>query len=172
MGQSKTAKKKSAGTLAILAAEAAGIDFRVLEYEHDPASGSYGEEAVRALGLVPEQVFKTLVARLDAVGDDSGVHVVAVVPVSRQLDLKAVAACFGAKRAAMAEAADAQRLTGYVLGGISPLGQRQRSPTVLDESAAGLATIYVSAGRRGLQIALAPEDLRRLCAAKLAAIAR
>jgi Cys-tRNA(Pro)/Cys-tRNA(Cys) deacylase len=163
----KRSAKAPANTLAICAAEAAGIDFRILEYEHDPASGSYGEEAVRALGLAPEQVFKTLVARLD-----SGVHVVAVIPVSRQLDLKAVAACFGAKRAAMAEAGDAQRLTGYVLGGISPLGQRQRSPTVLDESAAGLETIYVSAGRRGLEIGLAPQDLRRLCEARQASIAR
>jgi len=167
MAKNKPAKKKTAKTLAIGAAEAAGIDFRILEYDHDPAAGSYGEEAVRALGLAPEQVFKTLVARLD-----SGAHVVAVIPVSRQLDLKAVAACFGAKRAAMAEPAAAERLTGYVLGGISPLGQRQRSPTVLDESAAGHQRIYVSAGRRGLEIGLAPDDLRRLCGAELASIAK
>ncbi|MEE8524472.1 MAG: Cys-tRNA(Pro) deacylase [Thermoanaerobaculia bacterium] len=167
MARRKSAKKKSAKTLAIRAAEAAGIRFRILEYEHDPSSGSYGEEAARTLGLTPEQVFKTLVARLD-----SGAHVIAVIPVSRQLDLKAVAACFGAKRAAMAEAAAAQRLTGYVLGGISPLGQRQRSPTALDQSAAGLERIYVSGGRRGLEIEIEPEDLRRLCQAQFAPIAR
>ncbi len=160
-------KKSSAKTQAIRAAEEAGIDFRILEYEHDPASESYGEEAVEALGQSPEQVFKTLLARLD-----SGAHVVAVVPVSRQLDLKAIAACFRAKRAAMADAGDAQRLTGYVLGGISPLGQRQRLPTVLDASAEGFDTIYISAGRRGLEIELTPDALRRLCAAESAAIAK
>lgn len=135
-------------------------------YDHDPASTSYGEEAAHALDLPPGRVFKTLVASVD------GRLTVAVVPVAGELDLKALAAAVGGKRASMADPADAERATGYVRGGISPLGQRRRLPAVVDESAAGFDTVFVSAGRRGLQIELAPADLVRLTGARTATIAR
>jgi Cys-tRNA(Pro)/Cys-tRNA(Cys) deacylase len=144
-------------------------------HEYDPADGAaaagsgahgYGEVAVAALGADPAQVFKTLVARVD------GALTVAVVPVSGQLDLKALAAAVGGRKAAMADPADAERSTGYVRGGISPLGQRKALPTVVDESALGFATVLVSAGRRGLQVELAPADLVRLTRARTAIIAR
>jgi Cys-tRNA(Pro)/Cys-tRNA(Cys) deacylase len=153
-------------TPAILAARRAGIEFRIHEYAHDPATASYGMEAAAALGVVPERVFKTLVAEVD------GRLVVAVVPVAARLDLKALAAAAGGKRAALAEAAAAERATGYVTGGISPLGQRRRLPTWLDASAAGHATIHVSAGRRGLEIELQPGELARVTGARLAPLAR
>ncbi len=139
------------GTPAVAAAERAGITFAVHEYEHDPKASSYGLEAAEKLGVEPARVFKTLVADVD------GTHTVAIVPVEAELDLRALG-----KRAAMAKPADAERITGYVTGGISPLGQRQRLPTVLDESALAFATIHVSAGRRGLEIELAPADLLTL----------
>lgn len=145
-------------TPAVLAAKRAGIDFTLHEYQHDPGTASYGLEAAEKLGLDPAQVFKTLVARVD------GQLTVALVPVARTLDLKALAAAVGGKRAAMAELTDAERATGYVAGGISPLGQKKRLPMVVDASA--------SAGRRGLEIELAPADLIRLCAARTASIAR
>jgi Cys-tRNA(Pro)/Cys-tRNA(Cys) deacylase len=139
-------------------------------HEYDPASGGdghgYGEVAVAALGADPAQVFKTLVTRVD------GALTVAVVPVSGQLDLKALAAAAGGRKAAMADPADAERSSGYVRGGISPLGQRKALPTVVDESALGFATVMVSAGRRGLQVELAPADLVRLTRARTAPIAR
>ncbi|MCX5125220.1 Cys-tRNA(Pro) deacylase [Streptomyces sp. NBC_00347] len=160
------AKKKPAGTPAIVALTAAGADFTVHAYEHDPAHPSYGEEAAQALGVSPAQVFKTLLADVD------GSLVVAVVPVSGSLDLKALAAAMGGKRAAMADPALAERTTGYVLGGISPLGQRKRLPTVLDASASGFPTICVSAGRRGLEVELAPATLTALTSAAEAPIAR
>ncbi|MFE4264961.1 Cys-tRNA(Pro) deacylase [Streptomyces sp. NPDC056883] len=160
------AKKKPAGTPAIVALTAAGADFTVHAYEHDPAHPSYGEEAAQALGVSPAQVFKTLLADVD------GSLVVAVVPVSGSLDLKALASAVGGKRAAMADPALAERTTGYVLGGISPLGQRKRLPTVLDASASGFPTICVSAGRRGLEVELAPATLTTLTAATLSPIAR
>ncbi|MFJ7265894.1 Cys-tRNA(Pro) deacylase [Streptomyces sp. NPDC099050] len=160
------AKKKPAGTPAIVTLTAAGADFTVHAYEHDPAHPSYGEEAAQALGVSPAQVFKTLLADVD------GSLVVAVVPVSGSLDLKALAAAAGGKRAAMADPALAERTTGYVLGGISPLGQRKRLPTVLDASASAFPTICVSAGRRGLEVELAPATLAALTAATLAPIAR
>ncbi|MCX4777780.1 Cys-tRNA(Pro) deacylase [Streptomyces sp. NBC_01264] len=160
------AKKKPAGTPAIVALTAAGAAFTVHAYEHDPAHPSYGEEAAQALGVSPAQVFKTLLADVD------GSLVVAVVPVSGSLDLKALAAAVGGKRAAMADPALAERTTGYVLGGISPLGQRKRLPTVLDASASGFPTICVSAGRRGLEVELAPATLAALTSAPLAPIAR
>jgi Cys-tRNA(Pro)/Cys-tRNA(Cys) deacylase len=153
-------------TPAILAARRAGIEFRIHEYAHDPGAASYGLEAAAALGVAPERVFKTLVAEVD------GRLVVAVVPVAARLDLKALAAAAGGKRAALAEAAAAERATGYVTGGISPLGQRRRLPTWLDASAAGHATIHVSAGRRGLEIELQPAELARLTGARLAPLAR
>jgi Cys-tRNA(Pro)/Cys-tRNA(Cys) deacylase len=151
-------------TPATVALERAGIPFRVHEYDHAVTHG-YGAEAAEALGLDPARVFKTLMARAD------DVPVVAVVPVSGQLGLKALAAACGAKRAALMEAAAAQRRTGYVLGGISPFGQKQRSRTVVDESALGLDTMFVSGGRRGLEIEVAPADLVRVLDAVTAPIA-
>ncbi|WP_016907017.1 Cys-tRNA(Pro) deacylase [Streptomyces xiaopingdaonensis] len=162
------AKKKQAAapTPAVAAASAAGVAFTTHAYAHDPAAPSYGGEAAEALGVPPAQVFKTLVA------EAGGELTVAVVPVSASLDLKALASAAGAKRAVMAEPDAAERATGYVLGGISPLGQRRRLRTVLDSSAAELPTVHVSAGRRGLEIELAPDDLARLTDAVLAPIAR
>jgi Cys-tRNA(Pro)/Cys-tRNA(Cys) deacylase len=137
----------------------------VHEYVHDPAAGSYGEEAAKALGIEPERVFKTLVAQVD------GVLHVAIVPVTGELDLKALAAAVGRKRASLADPADAERTTGYVRGGISPLGQRKQLPTVLDASAEQHPTVFVSAGRRGLEVEIAPADLARLTKATVAPIA-
>ncbi|MET9699232.1 Cys-tRNA(Pro) deacylase [Streptomyces sp. NPDC006529] len=156
----------ASGTPAVVALTAAGVEFRTHAYVHDPAHPSYGEEAAAALGMSPERVFKTLVAEVD------GQLTVAVVPVAGSLDLKALAAAVGGKRAAMADPALAERTTGYVRGGISPLGQRKALPTVLDASAAGHATICVSAGRRGLEVELPPTALATLTAATLAPIAR
>ncbi len=150
-----------AQTSAIVAAERAGIPFRLHAYEHDSAAESYGLEAAETLGLDPGTVFKTLVVDLD------GKPALAIVPVSAQLDLRALG-----KRAAMAGPAAAERATGYVLGGISPLGGRKRLPTLLDSSALDHDTIHVSAGRRGLQIELAPHDLARLTGAEIRPIAR
>jgi len=126
---------------------------------------SYGLEASEALGVPPEQVFKTLVAAVD------GSLTVGVVPVHRQLDLKALAAAAGGKRAVMAEVAAAERATGYVAGGISPVGQKRRLPVVVDESALSLGTMFCSGGRRGLEIELAPADLIKATGAIVAAIA-
>jgi Cys-tRNA(Pro)/Cys-tRNA(Cys) deacylase len=130
------------------------------------AGAAYGLEAADALGLDPGRVFKTLVARVD------GRLTVAVVPVSGNLDLKALAAAVGAKKAAMAEPADAERATGYVVGGISPIGGRARLPVVVDHSALALPEVYVSAGRRGLQVSLSPEDLVRVTGATTAPVGR
>ena len=157
---------RDAGTPATLALTRAGIHFTTHAYDHDPRSSSYGLEAAAALGLDPAAVFKTLVAEVD------GSPVVAIVPVSGTLDLKALAAACGGRRADLAEAATAQRLTGYVLGGISPIGQRRPLPTLLDESAILLATVYVSGGRRGLDIGLAPDDLLAVTGGAYAAIGR
>jgi Cys-tRNA(Pro)/Cys-tRNA(Cys) deacylase len=134
-------------------------------YPHDPRADSYGEEAATALGVEPGRLFKTLIASVD------GRLVCAVVPVSGRLDIKALAAAAGGKRAAMADVAAAQRATGYVLGGISPLGHKTRLPVVVDASALEFPSVYVSAGRRGLQVELAPGDLMRLTAATAASIA-
>ena len=153
------------GTPATNAATKSGIRFQLHEYEHDSAAESYGLEAAQALGLSPERVFKTLVASVD------GRLVVAILPVRRHLNLKLLASAAGGKRAQMADPAAAQRATGYVLGGISPLGQRSRLATVLDDSALTHETIHVSAGRRGLEIELAPADLVRLTGATTAPIA-
>jgi len=159
-------KRGSAGTPATVALTRAGVEYTTHPYEHDPAAPSYGLEAAEALGLDPEQVFKTLFVDVD------GRLVVGIVPVSQQLDLKAVAAAVGGKRATMAEPAAAERATGYVVGGISPLGQKRAHPTVLDETALVHDTVYVSGGRRGLDIGLSPEDLVRLTGATTAPIAR
>lgn len=158
--------KKPGGTPATVALTAAGTAFAVHTYDHDPASPSYGEEAAQALGVSPDRVFKTLVADVD------GELTVAIVPVAGQLDLKALAAAVGAKRATMADPAAAERTTGYVRGGISPLGQRKPLRTVLDASASLHPTICVSAGRRGLEVELAPADLATLTSAVLAPIGR
>lgn len=161
------AKKKAAGgTPATVALTAAGTSFTLHAYEHDPASPSYGEEAAQALGVSPDRVFKTLVADVD------GELTVAVVPVAGSLDLKALAAAVGGKRAAMADPVAAERTTGYVRGGISPLGQRKRLRTVVDASASAHTTICVSAGRRGLEVELAPSDLVALTGAVVAPVGR
>lgn len=155
-------------TPAVLAARRAGIRFQVHEYPHDPRRPSYGIEAAEALGVDPARVFKTLVV---TVNEDRRALAVGVVPVSGQLDLNAMAAALGVKKVGMADPQDAERATGYVVGGISPLGQKKRLLTVLDVSAADFATLYVSGGRRGLEIELSPEDLTRLTSARSAPIA-
>jgi Cys-tRNA(Pro)/Cys-tRNA(Cys) deacylase len=148
------------GTPAITAAERSGVAFRVHEYEHDARATSYGLEAADRLGVEPARVFKTLVADVD------GTLTVAIVPVEAQLDLRALG-----KRARLADARDAERATGYVAGGISPLGQRRQLPTVVDESALAFETIHVSGGRRGLELELAPSDLLALTGGTTAAVA-
>lgn len=157
-------KAASQGTPATAALAAAGVPFVLHPYAHDPGTASYGLEAAEVLGIEPERVFKTLMVEVE------GRLAVAIVPVSGNLDLKAVAAALGSKKAAMADPKAAERRTGYVLGGISPLGQRQSSPTVLDKSALDFATVLVSGGRRGLDIELAPADLIRLTGATTAHI--
>lgn len=164
MGRSKT--RGGQGTPATVAAARAGVAFTLHSYEADPHAESYGAAAADALGVPHDRLFKTLLAEVD------GALTVAVVPVAATLDLKALAAASGGKKAHMADPAAAERTTGYVVGGISPLGQRRRLPTVIDGSLPGFATVYVSAGRRGLQIELAPADLVRLTGAHLADIAR
>ncbi|HEX6520011.1 MAG TPA: Cys-tRNA(Pro) deacylase [Streptosporangiaceae bacterium] len=153
-------------TTATMALERARIPFTVHEYVHDPRHDSYGAEASEALGIAPERVFKTLIADVD------GNLVTAVVPVVGELDLKALATAAGGKKAAMADVAAAERATGYVAGGISPLGQRKRLPVVLDSSALSHATVFCSAGRRGLEIELSPGDLARAANATVAPIGR
>jgi Cys-tRNA(Pro)/Cys-tRNA(Cys) deacylase len=157
---------KGGGTPATTALSRAGVSFTMHRYQHDPAAPSYGLEAAEAIGVQAGQVFKTLLADVD------GRLVVAVVPVVGSLDLKALATATGGKRAAMAASAAAERATGYVVGGISPLGQRRRLPTVVDASAIEFGIVYVSAGRRGLDIGLAPADLIRLTGATTARIGR
>ena len=153
------------GTTATIALERAKVPFTLHEYAHDPRHSCYGLEAGEALGIPPGRVFKTLVAAVD------GALAVGVVPVGRRLDLKALAAAVGGKKAVLAEVAAAERATGYVAGGISPVGQKRRLPVVVDESALELATMFCSAGRRGLEIEIAPADLIRAAGAKVAAIA-
>jgi Cys-tRNA(Pro)/Cys-tRNA(Cys) deacylase len=154
-------------TPAVRILEKAQIAFSLTTYEHDTRAPAYGEEAARVLGLSPNEVFKTLLARLD-----DGRLVVAIVPVSAQLDLKALAKVAGGRKARLADANDAERATGYVIGGISPLGQKHSLPTFLDAGAEDLAVIHISGGRRGLEISLAPHDLIRLIQASLAPLAR
>jgi len=156
-----------AATPAVTVLEKAGVVHTLHPYDPEhPSDQGHGEAAVAALGADPRQVFKTLVARVD------GVLTVGVVPVSGTLDLKALAGAVGGRKAVMADPGDAERTTGYVLGGISPLGQRKALPTVVDDSALGFSTVLVSAGRRGLQVELAPADLVRLTRARTAAIGR
>jgi Cys-tRNA(Pro)/Cys-tRNA(Cys) deacylase len=155
-----------AQTPATVALTKAKVTYTVHAYDHDPAAGSYGLEAAQLLGVEPGRVFKTLVADVD------GGLTVAVVPVSGQLDLNALAAAVGGKRADMADPRAAERTTGYVVGGISPLGQRKALRTVVDATALDHSTVFVSAGRRGLDVELAPTDLVRLTAAVVAAVGR
>ncbi|MGZ4598320.1 MAG: Cys-tRNA(Pro) deacylase [Oryzihumus sp.] len=160
------AKQGSTGTPATVALTRAGVAFEARSYEHDPAAPSYGLEAAQALGVPAERVFKTLLVQ-----GESGLAV-GIVPVDRQLDLKAVAAALGAKKVAMADPAAAERSTGYVVGGISPIGQKRALPTVLDDSALAHVTVLVSGGRRGLDLELAPADLVTVTGATTAPIAR
>jgi Cys-tRNA(Pro)/Cys-tRNA(Cys) deacylase len=155
----------SSGTPATALLARAKVPFTLHPYEHDPRSQAYGEEAAAALGVDPARIFKTLIASVE------GRLACAVVPVAARLDLKAFAATLGGKRAELADPAAAARATGYVVGGISPLGQRSRLPVVVDGSASSFETMFVSAGKRGLQVELAPEDLVRVAGALLAPIA-
>lgn len=152
-------------TPAVLLLKKLKVPHQVLEYQHDPAAESYGLEAATKLGLAAPQVFKTLVAALD--GKEL---VTAIVPVDQLLNMKQLAKAAGAKKAAMAAAADVERSSGYVLGGVSPLGQKKLLRTFIDESAAAFDTIYVSAGKRGLEIGLKPADLQACLKAKLVSL--
>jgi len=159
--------RTSTGTPALVALTDAGVPHAVHTYQHDPAADlGYGLEAAHALGVAPERVFKTLVADVD------GTLTVAVVPVTGRLDLKALAAAIGGKRATMADPHAAERATGYVVGGISPVGQRTALRTVVDETVWLYDTVLVSGGRRGLDVELTPDDLVRLTDAVVAAVAR
>lgn len=154
------------GTPATVALDAAGIRYSLHSYVHDPSVTNFGLEAAEAIGVEPERVFKTLLADVD------GRLVVGVVPVAGMLDLKALAAAVGGKKATMADPAVAQRKTGYVVGGISPIGQKTRHETVIDETAELWDTVFVSGGRRGLDLELAPADLVAVTGAIIADIAR
>lgn len=156
-------------TPAILTVRKAGLPFQTHEYQHDPAVSSYGLEAANALQVDASRVFKTLVVVLEG---DMKKMAVGIVPVTQQLDVKALAKALGAKKAEMADPKQAERITGYLVGGISPLGQKRKLPTVLDESALSFETIFVSAGRRGLEIELCPTTLMELCHADAVAICR
>lgn len=156
----------SAATPAIAALNRAKVTYELHEFHHDAAATAFGEEAVEQLRVAPERAFKTLIAQVDG-----SRLVVGVVPVAGHMDLKALAAAVGGKKAAMAAVADAERATGYVHGGIAPLGQRKKLRTVIDSSARTFDTILVSAGKRGLQMELAADDLARLAEATFADIA-
>jgi Cys-tRNA(Pro)/Cys-tRNA(Cys) deacylase len=160
------ARKAAGGTPATVALTRAGVGFTLHEYTHDPRAESFGLEAADALGLDPVRVFKTLMATVD------GRLAVAVVPVSGQLDLKALARALGGSKAAMADRSAAERATGYVAGGISPVGQKRLHPTVLDASALDHPTVFVSAGRRGLDLEIAPADLVRVTEAIVAVVGK
>jgi Cys-tRNA(Pro)/Cys-tRNA(Cys) deacylase len=159
-------KKSTDATPAFVALHRANVPFTPHAYVHDPRAESFGMEAAEALGVEPDRVFKTLMAEVD------GELCVGVVPVMGSLDLKALADALGGKRAQMADAAQAQRATGYVIGGISPIGQKKKHRTVLDKSALQYPTIFVSGGRRGLEAELQPSDLVIITSAVTARIAR
>lgn len=159
-------KQQQGATPATTALTGSGIDFVTHAYHHDPATESYGREAADALGVDAARIFKTLLASVD------GTLVVGIVPVLATLDLKSLARSAGGRKAVMADPADAERATGYVVGGISPIGQRRRLRTVLDTSATLHDTVLVSGGRRGFDIELSPDDLRTVTAATIADIAR
>ena len=160
------ARKGAGGTPATVALTRAGVPFTLHPYDHDTRAESFGLEAAEALGVPPERVFKTLLA------EAGGVLVVGIVPVTGQLDLKALARAVGASKAAMADPAAAERSTGYVVGGISPVGQKRALSTVLDDSALRHETVFVSGGRRGLDLELTPADLVRATGAATAPIRR
>jgi Cys-tRNA(Pro)/Cys-tRNA(Cys) deacylase len=162
----KDRKHGAGGTPATVALTSAGVPFTTHAYEHDPSAPSYGLEAAEVLGLPHEQVFKTLLADVD------GHLVVGIVPVAGKLDLKALAAAVGGKKAVMADPTLAERTTGYIVGGISPIGQKRALPTVLDETALLHGTVYVSGGRRGFDLGLSPDDLVAQTQATTAAISR
>jgi Cys-tRNA(Pro)/Cys-tRNA(Cys) deacylase len=159
-------RKDSAATPATVALTRADVSFSVHAYDHDPSAPSYGLEAAELLGLPPSQVFKTLLV------DTGTALAVGIVPVATTLDLKAMATAVGAKKVSMADPAVAARVTGYVVGGISPVGQKKQLPTVVDSSASAFETIYVSGGRRGFDIGLSPADLLTVTRAAYAPIAR
>lgn len=152
-------------TPAVNIAKKAKITYTLHSYTHDPASASYGEEASEKLGIPTDRVFKTLVAQID--GREL---VVAVIPVSSMLSMKQIAKAAGGKKAEMANAADVERSSGYILGGVSPIGQKKRLKTFIDSSAQNFPTIFVSAGRRGLEIELSEQDLAKITNGKLVAI--
>lgn len=154
-------------TPAINLAKKKKINFEIHQYDHDPKAASYGEEAAEKLGIALTQVFKTLV-----VASEKNDLCVCIVPVSGSLDLKQVAKALGVKKTAMADAKKVQSTTGYVLGGVSPLGQKKQLPTLIDETAENQDTIFVSAGKRGLEIELSPQDLQTLTRAQFAPIAK
>ncbi|MFA5529253.1 MAG: Cys-tRNA(Pro) deacylase [Thiohalomonadaceae bacterium] len=153
-------------TPAIDAAKNAGVAHTVHAYEHDPSCAAYGTEAAEKMGVAATRVFKTLVVQLDG-----KVFAVGIIPVAAQLSMKLMAKAAGAKKATMADKQDVERITGYVLGGVSPLGQKRRLKSFIDASARPFPTVYVSAGRRGLEIELAPDDLAHLTGAAFAELA-
>jgi Cys-tRNA(Pro)/Cys-tRNA(Cys) deacylase len=155
----------SGGTPATVALDRARVGYTLHPYRHDSRAGSYGEEAAAQLGVDPRRMFKTLIAAVD------DRLVCAVVPVASRLNLKALAVAAGGRRAELADPAKAQRATGYVVGGISPLGHKSAIPVLVDSSATGFDTVFVSAGKRGLQLELAPADLLRLSGAGTAELA-
>ena len=167
----KDRKKPHGATPAVLALEKAGVDFTVRTFEHDPSVEDYGDEAAAALDMPPQQICKTLLVDLDG-GAHDGHRGVVVVPVTRMLDLKGVAAAFGAKKATMADPKAAERSTGYVVGGISPLGQKKQLVTALDDEVATEGTLLVSGGRRGFDVQLAPADLVAVLDATVAPVSR
>ena len=154
-------------TPAINSLQKSKTDFKIHEYVHDAAAESYGLEAAEKMGVDASRVFKTLVVMLDAKD-----YAVGVIPVSNMLSMKNIAKAAGAKKAAMADKADVERITGYVLGGVSPLGQKKRLKTFIDESAQQLGTLFVSAGRRGLEIEIKPQDLLKQTSAQFVALAQ
>ena len=152
-------------TPAVRAAESAGIEFKLHRYEHDDNADSFGLEAAEKLGIAPDRLFKTLIAQLDGKQ-----LVMALVPVAARLDLKKLALLLAGKKAELASPVAAERATGYVVGSISPLGGRKKLPTFMDASISAHSTVFVSAGQRGLQMELAPQDLLCLTSATLAAL--
>ena len=156
-------------TPAVIAIKKAKISYQLHEYQHDPSSESYGEEAAMLLGLEESRVFKTLLVAME--GDQKSLAV-AVVPVARMLNLKAMASVLKVKKVAMANAAAAERSTGYVLGGISPIGQKKALPTVIDNTAIAFTTLFISGGRRGLEIEMSASDLAELTSATFSSISK
>ncbi|MFG6082766.1 Cys-tRNA(Pro) deacylase [Paracoccus litorisediminis] len=154
------------GTPATLVLSKAGITFELVEYDYDPGGERVGLQAAEAMQVTPDRVFKTLMAEVD------GKPICAILPSDAEVDMKALAAVCGGKSARMMKPDVAERMTGYKVGGISPLGQRKQVTALLEQSAQTHATIYVNGGRRGLQIVLAPDDLTRALSCDMAKFAR